>query len=190
MFDWGRTTWREGHVWMCHISVSDYSPFPRDANEFSLINDPESDATVSHISHCRFIQFWSSRLTTSASQMHISAYKCPLSKLWKPNVHPAVIYSCSPLIRVTGRKLRPWTEQQSGHTPLTHTHVKSWFHQQSSGWPLDPKMLLRTKERKKEGKKEGNFWLLHALTFTQTMKEGVWIQELDPFLIAGHYYCY
>lgn len=48
--------WREGHVCMCHISVSDYSPFPRDGNEFSLINDPESDATFSHISHRRFVQ--------------------------------------------------------------------------------------------------------------------------------------
>lgn len=36
---------------MCHISVSDYSPFPRDGNELSLINDPESDATVGSFSY-------------------------------------------------------------------------------------------------------------------------------------------
>lgn len=38
----------EGRVRMCHISISDYSPIPRDCYEFSLINDPESDATFLH----------------------------------------------------------------------------------------------------------------------------------------------
>lgn len=31
---------------MCHMSISDYNPFPEDCNELSLINDTESNATL------------------------------------------------------------------------------------------------------------------------------------------------
>lgn len=48
MFDLSRTVWWEGRVCMCHFIISDYSPIPRDCYEFSLINDPESDATFFH----------------------------------------------------------------------------------------------------------------------------------------------
>lgn len=48
MFDLSRTVWWEGRVCMCHISRSDYCPIPGDCYEFSLINDPESDATFFH----------------------------------------------------------------------------------------------------------------------------------------------
>lgn len=98
--------------------------------------------------------------------------KCPLSKLWKPNVHPSVIYSCSPLIRVTETQLRPLTEQQPGHTHTADTHS----HQQLIPPTIfleQPQLLRLTSRRKhvaKNERKEGKGEFL-ASPFIQTMKQ-------------------
>lgn len=46
MFNLSRTVLARRHVCMCHMSISDYNPFPEDCNELSLINDTESNATL------------------------------------------------------------------------------------------------------------------------------------------------